>query len=437
MKPKHYFFLGIGGIGNSALAQYFLQQGSQVAGYDRVQSLVTKNLEAQDIDVVYEFDPKALPDFVDRQTTTIVCTAAIKKDQPWYRYFIEQGFTIEKRAKVLAQIANAQICVAVAGTHGKTTTLALLTHIFKTAQWPFTAFVGGILEGYKTNYIHTGNRYVLVEADEFDRSFLQLQPSFAAITSLDPDHLDIYDSPKAFQEAFETFVAQVTEVTVLGPEVALKGLRIGEAYQVKNTKLEGVGYGADFYLNSEDALPVEVAVMGPHNLKNALMAAALAHEIGIPSQAIQEALASFQGIQRRMHVIEWQPELFLVDDYAHHPTEIQAVYDTLQERYPKMEKTIVFQPHLYSRTKDFFEDFAKVLALFDRVFVLPIYPAREEPIEGVTAEALLDRVEHADKALILKKQISPMMSQLAKGVVALLGAGDIGNVAAELKQISI
>ena len=434
MKPQNYFFLGIGGIGNSALAQYFLEQGSQVAGYDRTQSLITKKLEEKAIRVIYEFAPKALPDFLDRETTTIVCTAAIKTDQPWYRYFIKQGFTIEKRAKVLAQIANAQICVAVAGTHGKTTTLGLLTHIFKTAQWSFTAFVGGILEGYESNYIHTGDRYLLVEADEFDRSFLQLRPSFAAITSVDPDHLDIYDSPTAFEEAFEAFAEQVREVTVLGPEVALKGFRLGEAYQVKNTKIKAVGYRADFYLNSENALPVEVAVMGPHNLNNALMAAALAHEIGIPTQAIQKALASFQGIQRRMQVTEWQPGLYLVDDYAHHPTEIRAVYDTLHERYPETEKTVVFQPHLFSRTKDFFEDFTKVLALFDRVFVLPIYPAREEPIEGVTAQALLDDIQHTNKALIFKSQILPMMSRLTKGVIALLGAGDIGSMAAELKQ---
>ena len=439
MKIRNYFFLGIGGIGNSALAQHFTSLGHLVAGYDRIPSGVTQKLEKNKLDVLYEFAPEKLPSFVDPENTTIVCTAAIKQDQPWYQYFEKKGYLIEKRAHVLAQIANAKICVAVAGTHGKTTTLAILSHIFKTAKQSFTAFVGGILQGYESNYIHTGDSYILVEADEFDRSFLKLRPTHAAITSIDPDHHDIYHSKKAFEKAFEDFANHVEASLIVGPGVALEGLKIGTAatspYRMENCKLIEEGYLVDFYLRSPNSESFLVDVVGQHNLYNALTAAALATECGISISAIREALKSFQGIHRRMNIYPLHINTILVDDYAHHPTEIRAVFKTLNERYPELKKTVVFQPHLYSRTQNFLDAFATALSLFDQIYLLPIYPAREQPIAGVSSLALLDQIKQQNKGMISKEEIVSLGMHPNQGIIALLGAGDIGEVTANFKKV--
>lgn len=441
MKQQHYFFLGIGGIGNSALAKHFKEQGALVAGYDRLKTELTLQLEKEAIAILYAFTPEFLPDFVTSASTSIVCTAAITDSDPWYRYFKDRGYKIQKRAVVLADLANSQKCIAVAGTHGKTTTLAILTHIFYTAQYSFTAFVGGILEGYNANYLSTGTEYILVEADEFDRSFLHLNPDYAAITTVDPDHLDIYTTAEAFRESFSRFADQVKNHPILGPKVPFRGVIVGEAassdyWMDTPTPVKG-GYKADIYLDAEEITSCFISVIGKHNLQNSLMAAALAHQIGIPKESISKALSTFKGIQRRMQIREWKPDHFIVDDYAHHPTEIKAVYSTLQERFAAAHKTVIFQPHLYSRTQDFFEDFAHSLSLFDSVFLMPIYPARELPIKGVTSQALLDKINHPHKALLEKEKVQECLSTLPAGVVALLGAGDIGTMASEFKKIAI
>ena len=441
MKAQHYFFLGIGGIGNSALAKHFKKQGALVAGYDKVKTELTADLEKGAIKVLYAFTPDILPDFVTAESTLIVCTAAIKENNSWYCFFKDNGFEIQKRAVVLADLANNQKCIAVAGTHGKTTTLAILTHIFCTARLSFTAFVGGVLEGYNSNYLSTGMEYVLVEADEFDRSFLHLNPDYVAITTVDPDHLDIYTTAEAFTETFSRFAGQVKNPPVLGPEVNLNGLSVGEevssTYWMDSLILVKGGYKANFYLDSEESTSFFISVLGKHNLFNSLMAAALAHQIGIPKETIGKALSTFKGIQRRMQILEWKPGHSIIDDYAHHPTEIKAVYSTLQERYANAHKTVIFQPHLYSRTQDFFEDFAEVLSLFDSVYLLPIYPARELPIEGVTSQALLEKIDHQQKALLNKEEALQRIANLPPGVVALLGAGDIGLMASAFKKIAV
>ena len=430
MTVKRYFFLGIGGIGNSALALYFKSAGYLVSGYDRVQSPLTKQLEQKGIFIVYEKRSELLPVWVSPETTKIIASAAIDVNQELYRYFESAGFVIEKRAKTLATIANAQICVAVAGTHGKTSTLSYLTHIFATAEAAFTAFVGGVIRTYETNFITKGSQYILVEADEFDRSFLQLYPHYAAITNIDPDHLDIYESRTAFQQAFETFAGQVKNPIIKGSTMPVAGISLiqGEAsaYGYDNLRMEGTGYLVDLSLNATRLQDVFVAAIGAHNLHNALIAAALADQIGLSKSAIISALGSFPGIHRRMAVTNLSGGRVMIDDYAHHPTEIEAVFASLEERFPTAHKTVIFQPHLYSRTRDFMEAFAQSLSKFDAVYLLPIYAARETPIRGVTSAVLLAMIDKASKSLLEKEAVVDTVVQMKTGVVAVLGAGDIG-----------
>lgn len=438
MTPKNYFFLGIGGIGTSALASYFREQGFLVGGYDRVTSAITQDLTQQGVMIQYDWNVDQLPNFVHPADTQVVTTAAIGKEQPIYQYFFENGYAIEKRAVTLARIANAQKCIAVAGTHGKTSTLAVLTHIFATAEVSFTAFVGGVLCGYETNYLHKGNEYVLVEADEFDRSFLHLNPDYAAITSVDPDHLDIYQNQESFRAAFAAFVTQIKHPPILGPQVSLHGIRMNAEADTEirydSVRMEDNGYCVDFHAFGSEFKNLYIAVLGHHNLTNALMAASLATQVGIEASAIRKALGSFEGVQRRMHMQQLRDDLWLVDDYAHHPTEITVVYQSLKERFPTSKKTVLFQPHLYSRTQDFMEDFALALSLFDGVGLLPIYPARERPIPGVESKVLLEKIRHENKQLLSAAQVTDFVAEHGSGVIALLGAGDIGLLPAEIKK---
>lgn len=437
MAVKNYFFLGIGGIGNSALAQYFKAQGDLVAGYDKTPSPITEKLRQVDIPVQFDMDSQLLPHWVSSQHTQIVVSAAIDENQALFCYFKRNGFDIEKRAQTLANIANAKICIAVAGTHGKTSTLSYLTHIFATAQVSFSAFVGGVLRGYETNFISKGSDYILVEADEYDRSFLYLQPDHAAITNIDPDHLDVYQSKTAFCDAFQTFAQQVKNSVIKGSPMPIEGVQLKQqlpsTYGYGTPKLEKTGYLVDLALNGKLYPNTYVAAMGRHNLKNALTAAALADQVGLAGSAILDALGSFQGIHRRMAVTQLKDDLFMIDDYAHHPTEIEAVFSCLEERFPTAKKTIFFQPHLYSRTRDFMSAFANALARFDQIFLLPIYPAREEAISGITSKTLLARIDHDNKAIVSPDAVVDCVSRISKGIVAILGAGDIGLLPAKIK----
>lgn len=441
MSEKNFYFLGIGGIGTSSLACYYKERGYGVAGHDRVASPLTKKLAEKGILIQGNIAPEELPQFVSPNSTTVVVSAAIKKDQPLYDYFVSQGYRIEKRAQTLARIANEKKCIAVAGTHGKTSTLSYLTHIFVTAKYSFSAFVGGLLHGYETNYISMGEEYILVEADEYDRSFLELHPDHAAITNIDPDHLDVYGSREAFHAAFGQFASQVKNPLVCGPKVALEGKRIGNNtsahYRFQNARPEKAGYRVDIDLNGAICRHQYVAALGQHNLRNAITAAALAHQIGLPIPAITKGLETFMGIHRRMSLRSLRHDLLLIDDYAHHPTEIRAVFDCLKERYSGAHKTVIFQPHLYSRTRDFLEGFARELSLFDRIYILPIYPAREAPIDGINSEALLKAIPHTDKYLIPADKVPDYVESIPSGVVALLGAGDIGRIPEQLKTTPV
>lgn len=441
MDTKNYFFLGIGGIGNSALALYFKAQGYLVSGYDKTASPITDKLCQADIPIQFEMDSDLLPDWVSSLSTQVVVSAAIGEDQTLFNYFRNHNYTIEKRAQTLAKIANAKICVAVAGTHGKTSTLSYLTHIFATAQVSFSAFIGGVLRGYETNFVSQGSDYILVEADEYDRSFLHLHPDYAAITNMDPDHLDIYYNTKAFREAFQTFAQQVKNPVIKGSTMSLEGEELGQqpelTYSYSQPKVEGVGYRVDLHLNGTTHNSIYVSAIGSHNLENALTAAALADQVGLPHSSIIKALENFEGIHRRMAVTQLSHELFMIDDYAHHPTEIEAVFSSLEERFPKAHKTIIFQPHLYSRTRDFMSAFATVLSRFDKVYLMPIYPAREAAIPGITSEVLLAKIGHNDKAIISAEAVLDCISKINKGIVVILGAGDIGLLPQKIKKMIV
>lgn len=441
MAVENYFFLGIGGIGNSALALYFKTQGYSVSGYDKTASPITDKLLQADIPVQFEMDSSQFPDWVSSHSTQVVVSAAIEENQALFKYFRNHNFKIAKRSQTLAKIANSKICVAVAGTHGKTSTLSYLTHIFATAGAAFTAFVGGVLRGYESNFVSRGSEYILVEADEYDRSFLHLHPDYAAITNIDPDHLDIYHNAKFFQEAFQIFAQQVKNPIIKGSTMPLAGEEISQppqsSYGYNQPKIEGLGYRVDLHLNGITHNSVYVSAIGNHNLKNALTAAALADQVGLPPSAIIEGLGSFQGIHRRMAFTQLSDGRYMIDDYAHHPTEIEAVFSSLAERFPTAHKTVIFQPHLYSRTRDFMSAFASILSRFDKVYLMPIYPAREAAIPGITSEALLAKIDHNDKAIISAEAVLDSISKINEGIVVILGAGDIGILPQKIKKMMV
>lgn len=429
--PKQtYYLLGIGGIGISGLAQYLVLKGHTVYGYDRVSSPMTKNLKKKGILIVHQEAISALPESVALNTTIVVYSAAISLAHPHLAYFLKQGNKVMKRSVFLGQLCRPHKTIAVGGTHGKTTTLSILAHIFKHTGQSFTAFLGGVLQDYDTNFIHTGSEYILVEADEYDRSFLTLHPAFAGITNIEADHLDIYQTPENLSLAFHQFSKQVSDTLVHTFGLTLNGLTYGiekpEAdYNASQIKTRSTGYIFDLSCPKGTFRDITFRGIGIHNLSNALGAVTLADQVGIPLEEALEALATFPGVQRRMNVYAHCDNV-IIDDYAHHPTEIDAVRNTLVQFYPKQNKTVVFQPHLFSRTQDFLEDFAAALSKFDRVYVLDIYPARETPIVGIDAHAILNKMNHPQKSWIAKEGLENILMDGEDEVYAFLGAGDIG-----------
>ena len=431
------FFVGIGGIGMSAIARYFAANGKNVAGYDKTQTHITKSLQDVGVEIHFEDAVKNIPiSFLNKQKTLVVYTPAIPENHQELNYFIDNGFTVLKRAEILGKITENTFCLAVAGTHGKTTTSSILGHIMQPSL--ATSFLGGITENYNSNLILGEDKISVVEADEFDRSFLQLSPDIACVTSMDADHLDIYGEAEALQESFREFANKVSETLIVAKGLPLKGLTYAvdeEAdYKAFNLKIESGKYIFDVKTPSSEIKNIEFYLPGKHNVMNALAALAMAEVHGVSLEIIKEQLKTFKGVQRRFSYKIKSENLVLIDDYAHHPTEINAVQNSVREMYPKENVLAVFQPHLFSRTKDFVDDFAKELSKFDEVILLDIYPARELPISGVTSSWLLKKMPLKKKQLSSKENLINNIKKSSAKVITILGAGDIGVLVESVKK---
>lgn len=430
---KNIFFIGIGGIGMSALARYFHSIGKSVYGYDRTQTELTKELEKTGMSVHYTDDLNNIPSVITKENTLVVITPAIPKSHLEWNYFIDNGFEIKKRSEVLGLITKDTYCFAVAGTHGKTTTSAILGHILHQSGVEVTAFLGGILENYNSNLIGNGTKVTVTEADEFDRSFLHLHPDMACITSMDADHLDIYGNVASIEASFLEFASKITEKEKLfiSKGLPLNGMEVAvnqpADYVAQNVRIENGYYIFDVKTPSQIIDNISFGLPGTHNIMNAVTALAMAESYGVHADNIKEALGSFKGIKRRFSYQIKTEKLVFIDDYAHHPTEINAVYQAVTELYPQQKNLVIFQPHLFSRTRDFADDFAKSLSGFDSVFLLDIYPARELPIEGVTSEWLLNKIDNPNKELVHFSTLIEKIKKSDAEVVLMLGAGDIGE----------
>jgi len=435
------YFVGIGGIGMSAIARYFHATNKYVAGYDKTKSEITNALENLGIKVNFE---EALENiealFLNSKTTLVVYTPAIPKENKQLNYFIEEGFKVLKRSEILGLITENTYCLAVAGTHGKTTTTSILGHIMMECHVPLTAFLGGISENYNSNLILNGSEVSVVEADEFDRSFLTLSPDLACITSMDADHLDIYGDGLELVKTFEDFSKKLKPNGKLFVKngLPLKGITYGieddSDYCAKNIKIQNGTYVFDVKTPNTVLKQVQFNLPGRHNLSNALIALAMAVEYGIPTPQLAKALASYKGVKRRFTYQIKTDTLVFIDDYAHHPEEIKAVYQAVREMYPEDKILAVFQPHLYSRTRDFITEFAKSLSKFDEVLLLDIYPARELPIDGVNSKWLLNKINNPKKELIQKSEIIKKIKKSKAKIILTIGAGDIGAEVNKIKQ---
>ena len=429
------YFVGIGGIGMSAIARYFASNKKQVAGYDKTPSQITSDLEKLGVEVYFDDDLKKIPlPSLKKEETLIVYTPAIPSNNKVLTYFLEHNFTVLKRSEVLGKITETTFCLAVAGTHGKTTTSSILGHIM--AEVNATSFLGGISENYNSNLILGADKISVVEADEFDRSFLKLSPNIACITSIDADHLDIYGDTETLNESFIEFSNKVSETLIVAKGLPFKGrtYAVNETadYEAFNLKVESGKYSFDVKTPSSEIKNIEFYLPGQHNVMNALAAFAMADSYGVSIETIKQRLSSFKGVKRRFTYKIKTENLVLIDDYAHHPTEINAVERSVREMYPNENVLVVFQPHLFSRTKDFLDDFAIALSKFDEVLLLDIYPAREVPISGVNSELLLGKITSKNKKLTKKNNLVKDIKNSSAKVVAVLGAGDIGVLVNDL-----
>lgn len=431
------YFIGIGGIGMSAIARYFSANGKSVAGYDKTPSPITDALQEINIKIHFEDTVNAIiPSFLEKEKTLVVFTPAIPKEHKELNYFLKNDFTVLKRAEVLGKITENTYCLAVAGTHGKTTTSSILGHIMQPSS--ATSFLGGIVENYNSNLILGEDKISVVEADEFDRSFLQLSPNIACVTSMDADHLDIYGEASALQESFKDFANKVSDKLIVAKGLPLNGLTYAineEAdYKAFNLKIENGSYVFDVQTPTSEIKNIQFHLPGNHNVMNALASIAMADVYGIPLETIKNQLQTFKGVQRRFSYKIKTDNLVLIDDYAHHPTEINAVENSVREMYPNEKVLAVFQPHLFSRTQDFVDDFAVALSKFDEVILLDIYPARELPVEGVTSNWLLSKITNKNKLVSSKNNLVENIQQSSAKIIIMLGAGDIGILVNKVKD---
>ncbi len=436
---QNVYFIGIGGIGMSAIARYFVSIDKNVAGYDKTITELTSNLSNIGVNISFSETVEDIPKtFLNTKNTLIVYTPAVPKQHKQLVFFQQKGYTVVKRSQVLGFITKNRFTLAVAGTHGKTTTSTILAHLLYASGEKVTAFIGGISNNYKSNYISSGNEVIVVEADEFDRSFLQLHPNISAITSTDADHLDIYGAHDALLTSFNDFASLNTNELFVTNNLEVKGITIGiednADYTAKNIRINNGSYNFDLQTPNILIKDLSINLPGHHNLRNAITAFAMAMTYGTDTDKLKKALKTFQGIQRRFSYQIKNDSTIYIDDYAHHPTEINALHQAIKEMHPNKKVLAVFQPHLFSRTKDFASDFATSLALFDEVILLDIYPARELPIDGVTSNWLLSLIPITHKQLVTKSLLISKIQASNAEVIVTIGAGDIGAEVKHIKQ---
>jgi UDP-N-acetylmuramate--alanine ligase len=451
-KIDTYYFLGIGGIGMSALARYFASEGCRVLGYDRVCTPLTTELEAEGIAVQYD-DRLDWVEGLDVEKTLVVRTPAVPEDAAVYVWLREHGFHIVKRAELLGEVTRQKKALCVAGTHGKTTTSTILAHILYGSHAGANAFLGGIANNYGTNLLlNKESDVVVVEADEFDRSFHHLTPYMSVITSMDPDHLDIYGTEAAYRASFEQYAGLVEHALVVKSSLKLnvESLKarvytysVGEKadFYADNVRVKDGEIWFDFYTPESKMADIQLGVPVLVNVENSVAAMALAVLMGAAEEELREGMRSFMGVYRRFNVHVNTPRVTYIDDYAHHPQELKATIDSVRYLFPERYVIGVFQPHLYSRTKDFADGFAEVLSGVDEVALLPIYPAREEPIEGVTSEWLMEKIG-TKRALVLpnilakylRERVKQCMAQGKDCVVVTMGAGDISDQVNDIEK---
>ena len=433
---SNIYFIGIGGIGMSAIARYYNFKGLKVSGYDKTPSELTHALESEGIDVHYEDNTDFIPK--DVEDTLVVYTPAIPKDMGELVYVQEKGYRVIKRSRMLGEIAEGQRCMAVAGTHGKTTTSTLAAHIFQDSGEGCSAFLGGISKNYDTNLLVSRNETIVAEADEFDRSFLQLFPEIAVITSMDADHLDIYSDISNMHDAFKAFASQVSGTVIaklglpIGPEDT-KARILRYSYNdpaadlhAGNIKVDECGYFTfDIHWPGGIIEGCKVGIPGWINVENAVAASAIALTYGLAPEKVRHALGTFQGVKRRFDIHVNRPGCSYIDDYAHHPKEIAAAISSMRDIFPGRKLTAIFQPHLYTRTRDFADEFAEALSNVDKLIMLDIYPAREEPIPGVTSEIIFDNVTAPEKVIMVKEELMDYLKDEPIDTLITFGAGNI------------
>jgi UDP-N-acetylmuramate--alanine ligase len=441
---KNIYFIGIGGIGMSALARYFVAKGCVVSGYDKTKTILTEALSELGINIHYEDSI----DLLDKNASVVVYTPAIPESHRELAYYRANGYEVVKRSDVLGWITEGTVNICVAGTHGKTTVSTMIAHLLRDSGYGCTAFLGGIAANYNTNFWSSDNNVVVVEADEYDRSFLKLHPSVAVITSMDADHLDIYKTPEAFEDAFVSFSEKVKAGGLL---LAKKGLAREAFFDTSKLVTYSLnGSGASIY--AKDIVVVDGAytftAVGPswqieelvlnmgglHNIENALVAIAVAVHLGIEPQKIKVALANFAGVKRRFEYLVKTNEQVLIDDYAHHPAELAALISGVRSLYSNQKLTLVFQPHLFSRTQDLCDGFADSLSAADEVVLLPIYPARELPIPGVTSEMIAHKMTNKNVVILEKEAVSDWVKQQQPKLLVMAGAGDIDVLIRNIKK---
>ena len=442
------FFIGIGGIGMSALARYFNAKGIGVYGYDLTSTVLTKEMESNGIQITYVDEVSEINEKVkgDKETTLVIFTPAIPGSSNLYNYFKKEQYTIMKRAEVLGMITENYKTIAVAGTHGKTTTSSMIAVVMEQSNVKCNAFLGGILTNYNSNLVIDKNSdWVVVEADEYDRSFLTLVPNIAVVTSTDADHLDIYGDANSMNESFQEFVDKINpkgklflqqELKLEYNNTSLYSLKDNNsAFYAENITVHDGNFVFDAVTPQGKIEEIKLGISGLHNIENAIATIAVCQEVGLPKMEIKKGLEGYKGVKRRFEYHIKQNDLVFIDDYAHHPTEIKALVNSVKELYPNKKITGIFQPHLFSRTKDFADDFAKELSEMDEVIVLDIYPARELPMEGINAEFLLNKISGSINKR--KETMQSLLASLTKEKIEVLltiGAGDISKLVQPIKN---
>ncbi|MEM9545495.1 MAG: UDP-N-acetylmuramate--L-alanine ligase [Bacteroidota bacterium] len=447
---KRVYFIGIGGIGMSAIARYMNSIGKEVFGYDKTETTLTKKLVDEGMKIHYEDDVKRIPEGVD----LVVYTPAVPQEHKELNYFRNNGYDVIKRAEMLGRLSTMKKTIAIAGTHGKTSTSAITAHLLKYGEMDISAFIGGIMANYGSNYIEGAGEWIVVEADEYDRSFLHLTPDILAVMSMDADHLDIYGSSDVMQKGFEAFISKIKNgglvilkqgmLENLSDELLIdlsnRDVRIVEFginkevdVEVSKIRVEEGSFHFDFKNEDENWNDLATNLPGRHNIENAMVAIKIAIEIGLEEKDIREGLRSFEGIKRRFEKIFEGDDVVYIDDYAHHPTELNSAISAAKELYPDRKLTGIFQPHLFSRTRDFVEGFAESLELLDEVLLMEIYPAREEPLEGITSKIIYEKLKNENKELVTKESLMEKLKNKDLEVLMTLGAGDIDVFVPQIK----